>query len=961
MSSLTASTTIWARVMPSFPCSSLLFSPSLFIYSSSPPTYPILMPQRLFLLDAYALIYRAYYAFIKSPRIDTKGRNTSAVFGFVLMLEDLLGKENPDEIAVVFDPPGGTFRHREYPEYKAQREETPEGIRIAVPLIRELLRAYRIPAVEVPDYEADDVIGTLSVLAAEAGREVYMVTPDKDYGQLVTEQVRMYRPMQGGGYEVWGPEEIKEKFGLQSPLQVIDYLALLGDKVDNIPGCKGIGEKGAQKLLAEYGSIDSLLAHASEIKGATGKKIQEGAEAIRLSYYLATIRRDVPLDYTPGAFAREAKDEEAVRRLFEDLEFRTLLSRVLGPARPATPKPQPEPMGDLFAQLEEREEVEMPEVSALPKLSIEVLDRSSLPAFLARAEGAKTLALDTETTGIDPLTAGLVAITFALDAQKTYYLDVPADPEEARSLLQELHPLFAREGLLKVGQNLKYDLQVLRSYGVEVAGPFFDTMIAHYLLYPDMRHGLDELAEKFLGYRMMPFEEMIAPQTTKSFDLRLVEPERLQFYAAEDTHITYLLYEYFSARMEKARLTKLFEEIEMPLMLVLLGMEREGVRLDKACLARQAKELQESLALLEEEINTLIGHPININSSKQVGEVLFDELQIVDKPKKTKTGGYTTSEEVLEKLRDKHPVVGKILDYRGVKKLLSTYVESLPELVYPDGKIHTTFNQTIAATGRLSSSNPNIQNIPIRTPEGRAIREAFVPDEGCTFLSADYSQIELRLMAHFSQDPALIEAFRAGQDVHQATAAKIYGIPLEEVSPDMRRRAKTANFGIIYGISAFGLSERLSIPRKEAKELIDGYFASYPGVARYMTEVIETAKKQGYVTTLLDRRRLLPDINSANAVVRGYAERNAINAPLQGSAADLIKIAMIRLDEAIRQRGLRSRMILQVHDELNFNVPFSELEEMTELVRTTMESIYPSLLVPLEVSIGHGPTWLAAH
>ena len=486
-------------------------------------------------------------------------------------------------------------------------------------------------------------------------------------------------------------------------------------------------------------------------------------------------------------------------------------------------------------------------------------------------------------------------------------------------------------------------------------------MIAHYLLYPDMRHGLDELAEKFLGYRMMPFEEMIAPQTTKSFDLRLVEPERLQFYAAEDTHITYLLYEYFAARMEKAGLTKLFEEIEMPLMLVLLGMEREGVRLDKACLARQAKELQEALALLEEEINTLIGHPININSSKQVGEVLFDELQIVDKPKKTKTGGYTTSEEVLEKLRDKHPVVGKILDYRGVKKLLSTYVESLPELVYPDGKIHTTFNQTIAATGRLSSSNPNIQNIPIRTPEGRAIREAFVPDEGCTFLSADYSQIELRLMAHFSQDPALIEAFRSGQDVHQATAAKIYGIPLEEVSPDMRRRAKTANFGIIYGISAFGLSERLSIPRKEAKELIDGYFASYPGVARYMTEVVETAKKQGYVTTLLDRRRLLPDINSANAVVRGYAERNAINAPLQGSAADLIKIAMIRLDEAIRQRGLRSRMILQVHDELNFNVPFAELEEMTELVRTTMESIYPSLLVPLEVSIGHGPTWLAAH
>ena len=874
------------------------------------------MPQRLFLLDAYALIYRAYYAFIKAPRIDSQGRNTSAIFGFVLMLEDLLGKEQPDELAVVFDPAGGTFRHREYPDYKAQREETPEGIRIAVPIIRQLLEAYRIPAVEVADYEADDVIGTLSHRAASAGREVYMVTPDKDYGQLVTEQVKMYRPMQGGGYEVWGEKEILEKFGLSSTKQVIDYLALLGDKVDNIPGCKGIGEKGAQKLLAEYGSVENR---------------------------------------------RAERDEEAVRRLFEELEFRTLLSRVLGKSSaPAKAKPALPP-DDLFASLEETEEADTPSPTTIPTMKIEVLRAETLPAFVERARGAKVLALDTETTSVDALRAELVAVTFAFDAETTYYLDVPQGREEACELLGQLAPILRQADTLKVGQNLKYDLQVLRSYGVEVGGPLFDTMIAHYLLYPDMRHGLDELADKFLGYKMMSFEEMIAPQSPRQFDLRQVEPARLQFYAAEDTHITYLLYEYLYERLEKAGLMKLFTEVEMPLVKVLLGMEREGVRLDKSCLGRQADELQGELARLEGDISLLLGHSINVNSSRQVGEALFDELQIVEKAKKTKTGGYTTSEEVLEKLRDKHPVVEKILDYRGVKKLLSTYVEALPELVYPDGKIHTTFNQTIAATGRLSSSNPNIQNIPIRTPEGRAIREAFVPEEGCTFLSADYSQIELRLMAHFSEDLALIEAFRSGQDVHQATAAKIYGLSLDQVSADMRRRAKTANFGIIYGISAFGLSERLSIPRREAKARIDGYFACYPGVARYMTEVVEEAKKRGYVTTLLGRRRLLPDINSANAVVRGYAERNAINAPLQGSAADLIKIAMIRLEQAIRERGLRSRMILQVHDELNFNVPLDELDEMTTLVREVMESVYPDLRVPLEVSIGHGANWLEAH
>ena len=924
------------------------------------------MPQRLFLLDAYALIYRAYYAFIRSPRIDSKGRNTSAIFGFVLMLEDLLGKEQPEELAVVFDPPGGTFRHREYPAYKAQREETPEGIRIAIPFIRQLLEAYRIPMVEVADYEADDVIGTIAKTASRAGREVYMVTPDKDYGQLVSDAVRMYRPMQGGGYEIWGVEEIKEKFGLSSPSQVIDYLALLGDKVDNIPGCKGIGEKGAQKLLAEYSTIDNLLAHATEIKGATGKKLIEGADDIRLSYYLATICTDVPLDYKAGDYARAEKDEEAIRTLFEELEFRTLLNRVLGSS--PTPKPVASKTldtNDLFGGLEifesVPEETTLASTEGVPELQIEALTPESLPSFVEEALKAEVLAFDTETTSVDPLTAELVAVTFALGDDKTYYLDIPKGREEALSLLQVLRPLFGAEKILKIGQNLKYDLQVLRSYDIEVTGPYFDTMIAHYLLFPDQRHGLDELAEKFLGYKMMSFEEMIAPQSQRSFDLRQVEPERLRFYACEDTHITFLLYRLFEQRLQEAGLSDLFVRVEMPLMRVLLEMEREGVCLDVSVLARQAVELQSKLSQLEEDISTLLGHPINVNSSRQVGEALFDELRILEKPKKTKSGGYTTSEEVLEKLRDKHPVVDLILSYRGVKKLLSTYVEALPELVYPDGKLHTSFNQTVAATGRLSSSNPNLQNIPIRTPEGRAIREAFIPEEGCTFLSADYSQVELRLMAHFSGDEALIEAFRLGQDVHQATAAKIYGLPLEEVTSDMRRRAKTANFGIIYGISAFGLSERLSIPRREAKELIDGYFASYPGVARYMQSVVEEARERGYVTTLLGRRRLLPDLRSANAVVRGYAERNAINAPLQGSAADLIKLAMIRLDEELRARGLRSRILLQVHDELNLNVPLEELDEVTYLVRSVMEGVWPELRVPLEVSVGHGENWLVAH
>lgn len=925
--------------------------------------------QRIFFLDAYALIFRAYYAFIRSPRIDSQGRNTSAIFGFALTLDEILAKEKPDMIAVAFDPPGGTFRHQAYEAYKAQRDETPEGIRLAVPYIKRLLEAYRIPVLEVPGYEADDVIGTIALRAAESGLEVLMVTPDKDYGQLVAPHISMYRPMSGGGYEVWGEAEICAKFGLSHTKQVIDYLGLVGDSADNLPGCPRIGDKTAQKLLAQYGNIEGIYKQIEQIKGKTREYLEAGKEQALMTRELATICTDVPIKFAPEALRRQEIDLEALRALYTELEFRTLLGRL--PEQTAVPSPIEEPAirteaayGDLFAvDYSSAESMDARPDSKALALEITQLDTlEDIEAFVRKAMTQGRFAFDTETTGLDALTAELVAMSFALDDNDTYFLPLPPKREEVLRLLAPLKPLLSSRQILKIGQNIKYDLQILANYEIEVTLPIFDTMVAHYLLFPDMRHGLDELSEHYLGIVPMSFEELVQPQSSKQANLRHIDPERLAYYAAEDAALTYRLYRHFEPMIAERGQAELLHDLEMPLIPVLASMERSGVRIDRDVLADISTQLHSKLTEVEREITALAGRPFNINSPKQVGEMLFDHLKIVDKAKKTKSGGYTTSEEVLEKLRDRHPIVGKILDYRGLKKLLSTYVDTLPDMLYPDGKLHSSFNQTVAATGRLSSSNPNIQNIPIRTEEGRAIRAAFVPDDAdCVFLSADYSQIELRLMAHMSADQGLIEAFRQGHDIHQATAAKIHAIPLEQVTSQQRRGAKTANFGIIYGISAFGLAERLGIGRSEAKALIEGYFASYPGVKAYMERVVEQAQEQGYVSTLLGRRRYLPDIVSTNAVVRGYAERNAINAPLQGTAADIIKIAMIRLHEQIRQRGLKSRMILQVHDELNFNVPKDELPIMIPLVRETMQSALTWLSVPLVVEVGQGGSWLEAH
>lgn len=983
-------------------------------------------PQRLFLLDAYALIFRAYYAFIRSPRINSRGENTSAIFGFALMLDEILDSETPDMIAVAFDPPGGTFRHEAYPDYKAHRDETPEAIRFAVPYIKRLLEAYRIPILEVAGYEADDVIGTLARRAEASGQdlEVLMVTPDKDYGQLVSPRVRMYRPMQGGGYETWGEAEICAKFGLSHTGQVLDYLALVGDSADNLPGCPRIGDKTAQKLLGQYGSIEGIYAHLAEIKGKTKEYLEAGRASTEMTRELATICTSVPIEFSPELYVRQELDAEALKALYTELEFRTLMGRIAtrtgrtaaegaaststsdkgtvsglqgavcggertttrgaGAARKGGVERGDETsaaqaqgseaqgettevgvaLGDLFDQsyTPDGEVVAAPTSEPLDLNITELHSVVDVQALAEKIRSCGIIAFDTETTGVDPLMADLVAMSFALGKDDTYFLLLPEDRVRTLELLAPLKDVFASHEILKVGQNIKYDLMVLARYGVTVGLPLFDTMVAHYLLYPDMRHGLDELSERHLGIIPMSFEQMIAPQSTKQPNLRAVPHERLRYYAVEDAALTFRLYKLFAPMLEERGQTSLFQEIEMPLIPVLASMEQEGVRLDTEVLSRISRDLNAKLLSVEEEIFTLSGHPFNVNSSKQVGELLFDELKIIDKPKKTKSGGYTTSEEVLEKLRGKHPIVGKILDYRGLKKLLSTYVDALPELLYPDGRLHTSFNQTVAATGRLSSTNPNIQNIPIRTDEGRAIRAAFVPHtEEDVFVSADYSQIELRLMAHISGDEGLIEAFRSGQDIHEATAAKIHGIDISEVTSQQRREAKTANFGIIYGISAFGLADRLGISRTEAKKLIEGYFATYPGVQRYMEQIVLQAREEGYVSTILGRRRYLPDISSGNAIVRGYAERNAINAPLQGTAADIIKIAMIRIYREIRRRKLRSRMILQVHDELNFNVPKDEVEVVVPLIRQTMQDALAALSIPLEVAVGIGENWLEAH
>ncbi len=921
---------------------------------------------KLLLVDAYALIYRSYYAFLKNPRINSKGMNTSAVFGFINSLEDVFRRENPTHVAVCFDPGGPTFRHEAYEQYKAQREETPEVIRQSVPIIKNIIEAYRIPILEVDGYEADDVIGTIAGQAEREGFEVYMMTPDKDYGQLVTEHVFMYRPKFGGDYEVMGVREVLDRYSLARVSQVIDLLGLMGDSSDNIPGCPGVGEKTAQKLLAEFGSIENLLDNTDKLKGALRKKVTGNAEQIRFSKYLATIRTDAPVRFDAGQCQRKEADNARLVEIYTELEFRGFISRITGEKKTPAALPKAPVQGSLF-DLFASEGTATPEYSTLADLSstphnyktvVTEEDIRQLGQFL---EGLDFFAFDTETDGLDPLTAGIVGMSFAVKEGEAWYVPVPTDREEATKVIAVFAPALQNAKSQKIGQNIKFDMMVLRKYGIRVAGPLFDTMIAHYLLNPELRHGMDYLAETYLKYKPIPITDLIGEKGKNQLNMRDVPLEQIAEYAAEDADVTLRLKNFFAPEIEKAGCGQLFSEIEMPLVYVLAEMELTGVRLDTDALRQSSEEMTEALLKTEKEIFSLAGTTFNINSSKQVGEVLFDRLKIDEKAKKTKTGSYSTSEDILEKLRTKHPVVDKLLEYRRLKKLLSTYVDALPELISPvTGKVHTSYNQTVTATGRLSSTNPNLQNIPIRNALGREIRRAFIPDDGCTFFSADYSQIELRIMAHLSGDRHMIEAFRSGADIHAATAAKIYGIKVEEVSSDMRRKAKTANFGIIYGISAFGLAERLGIPRSEAKELIEGYFLSYPDIRRYMDESIRVAREKGYVETIFHRKRYLPDIYSHNANVRGYAERNAINAPIQGSAADIIKVAMVRIFNRFEKEGLKSKMILQVHDELNFNVCRDELERVRRIVVEEMEGA-AGLSVPLIADCGEGTNWLEAH
>lgn len=921
--------------------------------------------EKLFLLDAYALIYRAYYAFIKNPRINSKGLNTSAILGFVNTLEEVLRKENPTHIGIAFDPAGPTFRHEAYQAYKAQREETPEAIRQSVPIIKDIIRAYHIPILEVQGYEADDVIGTLATEAGKKGIPTYMMTPDKDYGQLVGDCVFMYRPKYGDkDFEVMGVNEVKAKFDIESPLQVIDMLGLMGDTADNIPGCPGVGEKTAQKLIAQFGSIENLLAHTDELKGALKKKVEENKEQITFSKFLATIKTDVPITLDMEALKREAPNEEELRRLFEMLEFRTLIDRVLKTEQkaPSSPSAQPDLFG-LFAQ-EDTGDAKNSNLTRLESLpyNYQLVDNQEEMEILAQKLLAQNFfSLDTETTGVDPITAELVGMSFSFAENQAFYVPVPANREEALKIVNIFKPSFENPHSLKIGQNIKYDLNVLAHYGVTLRGKMFDTMIAHYVLQPELRHGMDYLAEVYLHYETIKIEELIGPKGKKQGNMRDLPPADVYKYACEDADVTLKLKHVLEKELVENGVEKLFEEIEMPLMPVLAYMERNGVRIDPEALKETSRHFTARMNQIEQEVYQLAGMEFNIASPKQVGEVLFDRLKIVEKAKKTKTGQYVTSEEVLESLKGKHEIVGKILEHRGLKKLLGTYIDALPQLINPaTGRIHTSFNQTVTATGRLSSSNPNLQNIPIRNEDGKEIRKAFIPDEGCEFFSADYSQIELRIMAHLSEDPHMIEAFQKGQDIHAATAAKIYKVKLEDVTREQRSKAKTANFGIIYGISVFGLAERLNVDRKEAKELIDGYFENYPKVKAYMDESIRQAREKGYIETIFKRKRYLPDINSKNAVVRGYAERNAINAPIQGSAADIIKVAMIRIYRRFQEEGIRSKMILQVHDELNFSVLPEEKEKVQQIVISEMEAAY-KMKAPLRADYGWGQNWLEAH
>ncbi len=920
--------------------------------------------QKLFLLDAYALIYRSYYAFIKNPRINSKGLNTSAIMGFLNTLNEVLTKEKPTHIGVAFDPHGPTFRSEAFPEYKAQREETPEDIRKAVPIIKDLLKAYRIPILQADGYEADDVIGTLAEKAGSIGVETYMLTPDKDYGQLVNDNVFIYRPRHGGGYETMGPKEVCEKYGIPSPTSVIDLLALMGDSADNFPGCPGVGEKTAVKLINEFGSIEKLIERSSEIKGKLREKVEEHVDDIKMSYFLATIKTDVPIELDMESLKLVEPDEDELGKLLLELEMKSFADRVLKKSQ----KPQKvvNQQLDLFAEFapggkETSENSSFETLKTTPHNYKLVDNQEDLKNLRDYFLTNKILSLDTETTSTSAIEAELVGLSFAVKEFEAFYVPIPANREEALQIVNIFKPVYENEEILKIGQNLKYDLEVLRNYGIELKGKMWDTMIAHYLIQPELHHNMDYMAEIYLNYQTIHIDELIGPKGKNQKSMRSLLPSQIYEYAAEDADITLRLKNKLEPELKKAECEDLFYKIEMPLMPVLAEMEMNGVCLDTASLAETSKQFTNRMNEIEARIYELAGEQFNIASPKQVGEILFDKLKIVEKAKKTKTGQYVTSEEVLQQLRNKHEIVADILEHRGLKKLIGTYIDALPKLINPKtGHIHTSFNQTITATGRLSSSDPNLQNIPIRGEDGKEIRKAFIPEPGCLFFSADYSQIELRVMAHLSQDAEMIRVFSEGKDLHAATAANIYKKPIEEVTRDERTKSKRANFGIIYGITVFGLAERLDIPRDEAKMLIDGYFETFPQVHDYMEKSKEVAREKGYVTTLFGRRRYLPDINSHNATVRGFAERNAINAPIQGTAADIIKVAMIRIFNRFKAEGIRSKMILQVHDELNFSVYPEEKEKVESIVLEEMQNAL-NLSVPLVADSGFGQNWLEAH
>ena len=918
---------------------------------------------KLFLIDAYALIYRSYYAFIKSPRINSKGLNTSAIMGFCNTLNEVLTKEKPTHIGVAFDH-GKTFRHDAFPEYKAQREETPEDIKLSVPLIKQVLEAMRIPILQVDGFEADDIIGTVATRFGADGIETFMLTPDKDYGQLIGPNVFMYRPRHGGGYEILGEKEVGEKYGIPTPAQVIDLLALMGDSADNFPGCPGVGEKTAAKLINQFGSIDNMLQHTDEIKGKLREKVENAVEDIKMSKFLATIRTDVPMQLDLDELKVEQPDETKLRAIFEELEFKTLLNKFLNKSE-SKPKTDNNQL-DLFAEntTNESDEPKNAKFESIKTTQHEyklVENEEELRQLCDFFITKEFVSIDTETTSTDAISAELVGLSFSVEEKKAFYVAVPANYEEALKIVQIFKPLYESDKIMKIGQNIKYDYEVLTRYGVTLQGKMFDTMIAHYLIQPELHHNMDYMAETLLGYQTIHIEELLGPKGKKQKNMRDLSPTDIYEYAAEDADITLRLKNVLEPRLKELGVEELFWNIEMPLVRVLADMELNGVCLDTEALQDTSKIFTERMKQYEQEIYKEAGEEFNISSPKQVGDILFGKLQIMDKPKKTKTGQYVTSEEVLQSLENKSPIVRNILNYRGMKKLLSTYIDALPKLINPrTGHIHTSFNQALTATGRLSSSDPNLQNIPVRTDDGKEIRKCFIPEEGCLFFSADYSQIELRIMAHLSEDENMMEAFREGHDIHRATAAKIWHVDIDKVTDAQRKKAKQANFGIIYGITTYGLAQRMDIPNGEAKELIEGYFRTFPKVQAYMEHAKEEARAKGYAETLFHRRRYLADINSRNATVRGFAERNAINAPIQGTEADIIKVAMVRIWERFKKEGIRSKMILQVHDELNFSVFPEEREQVERIVIEEMQNAYP-LNVPLIADAGWGKNWLEAH